>query len=155
MRSDDEGTLHDFVVSRYPALRRSAFLMCGDWGVAARVAQDTLAHLVADGRRGDVTDPDAYARAELMHGLIHRTGPSRWEYRSVATPDGDAAGPDAVPALDALRRLAPRCRAVVILRHWDGLSIEETADVLGLSSERAEAYEAAGLRAVDTPAGAR
>jgi DNA-directed RNA polymerase specialized sigma24 family protein len=176
MRSDDEVALQDFVVTRYPALRRSAFLMCGDWGVASRVAQDTLAHLVADGRRGNVTDPDAYAWAELMHDLVRRTGPSRREHLFLAAPDGDGAapdgdgaapdgdgaapdgddaGPDAVLTLDALHRLAPRCRAVLILRHWDGLSIEETADVLGLTDERAEAYEAAGLGAMDTLAGAR
>jgi DNA-directed RNA polymerase specialized sigma24 family protein len=159
MRSDDEVALHDFVVTRYPGLRRSAFLMCGDWDMAARVAQDTLARLVADSRRGNVADSDAYARAELMHHLIHRAGRGKREHLFVAAPksdgDSDSVGPDAVLTLDALHRLAPRCRAVLVLRHWDGLSIEETADVLGLTDERAEAYEAAGLGAMDTLAGVR
>jgi DNA-directed RNA polymerase specialized sigma24 family protein len=155
MRTEDDAELQAFVISRYPGLRRSAFLMCGDWDLAAQVAQETLAHLVADSRRGNVADPDAYAWAELMHDLIHRTGHAKREHLFVAAPDGEGAEPDAVLTLDALHRLAPRCRAVLVLRHWDGLSIEETADVLGLTDERAEAYEAAGLGAMDTLAGVR
>lgn len=155
MRSDDEVALQDFVVTRYPGLRRSAFLMCGDWDLAARVAQDTLAHLVADSRRGNVADPDAYAWAELMHDLIHRAVRGKREHLFVAAPKSDSVGPGAVLTLDALHRVSPRCRAVLVLRHWDGLSIEETADILGLTDERAEAYEAAGLGAMDTLAGVR
>jgi DNA-directed RNA polymerase specialized sigma24 family protein len=154
MRSDDEAALQAFVISRYPGLRRSAFLMCGDWDLAAELTESTLAHLVADSRRGNVADPDAYAWAELMHVLIHQHARRR-EHLFVAAPDSEGADPDAVLTLDALHRLAPRCRAVLVLRHWDGLSIEETADVLGLTDERTEAYEAAGLGAMDTLAGVR
>jgi DNA-directed RNA polymerase specialized sigma24 family protein len=59
---------------------------------------------------------------------------------------------DPVPTilvLDALHKLAPRCRAVLVLRHWDGFSVNETADMLGLADERVDAYEAAGLAALD------
>jgi len=154
MRSDDDAALQAFVISRYPGLRRSAFLMCGDWDRADQVTQDTLAHLVADSRRGNVADPDAYAWAELMHTLI-RAGRTKREHLFVAAPDGDGADPDALLTLDALHRLAPRCRAVLVLRHWDRLSIDETADVLGLTDERARAYEAAGLGAMDALAGTR
>jgi DNA-directed RNA polymerase specialized sigma24 family protein len=147
--------LHGFVASRYPGLRRTAFLMCGDWDEAGRAARETLARLVADSRREPVADPDAYAWAELMHDLIHRAGRTQREHLFVAAPDAGGADPDAVLTLDALHRLAPRCRAVLVLRHWDGLSIGETADVLGLTDERTEAYEAAGLGAMDTLAGVR
>jgi DNA-directed RNA polymerase specialized sigma24 family protein len=151
----DDTALHGFVLSRYPGLRRAAFLMGGDWTEADRVTQDALAHLVADSRRGNVADPDAYAWAELMHVLVHRTGKRRRDHLFVAAPDGAGARPDAVLTLDALHRLAPRCRAVIVLRRWGGLSVEETADVLGLTDERVEAYEAAGRGAMDVPAGAR
>jgi DNA-directed RNA polymerase specialized sigma24 family protein len=90
-----------------------------------------------------------------MHDLIHRDGHAKREHLFVAAPDGDGADPEGLLTLDALHRLAPRCRAVLVLRHWDGLSIEETADVLGLTDERAQAYEAAGLGAMDTLAGVR
>src|SRR3954452_14284585 len=148
MRTDDNEALHGFLTSRYPGLRRSAFLMCGDWATADDVTQSTLARLVSDSRRGNVADPDAYAWAELMHALIHR--PGKREHVFVAAGESTGGDPDTVLALDALHRLAPRCRAVLVLRHVDGLTVEETADVLGLSDERAAAYEAAGLGALDT-----
>jgi DNA-directed RNA polymerase specialized sigma24 family protein len=152
MRNEDG--LAVFVTARYPQMRRSAFLMCGDWTVADDVTQNTLARLVTDSRRGNVADPDAYAWAELMHALQRR--PGRREHLFVAAPDAAGGDPDSLPVLDALHRLAPRCRAVLVLRHWDGLTVEETADALGLTDERVEAYEAAGLGAMDTllaPAG--
>jgi DNA-directed RNA polymerase specialized sigma24 family protein len=147
MRSDDDKALQSFVVSRYPQLRRSAFLMCGDWAVADELTQAALARLVADSRRGAVEDPDGYAQADLMHALQHR--PGRREHVYVAAPDSAGGDPATVLVLDALHRLAPRCRAVLVLRHWDGLAVEETADVLGLADDRVQAYEAAGLGALD------
>jgi DNA-directed RNA polymerase specialized sigma24 family protein len=56
---------------------------------------------------------------------------------------------DTVLLLDALHRLTPRCRAVLVLRYWEAMAIEETADALDLSDERVLAYEAAGLGALD------
>ena len=147
MRSDDDEGLRSYVAARYPQLRRSAFLMCGDWALADDVTQATLARLAVDQGRGTVADPDGYAWAELMHALIHR--PGRREHVFVAGPGSAGADPATVLLLDALHRLAPRCRAVLVLRHWGGLSLAETADVLGLSDERAGAYEAAGLGALD------
>jgi DNA-directed RNA polymerase specialized sigma24 family protein len=152
MRSDDDEALHDFLSSRYPRVRRSAFLMCGDWAVADEVTRTTLARLVADCRRGEVVDPDAYVWSEVMHTLVHR--PGKREHLFVAAPESAGGDPDTVLVLDALHRLAPRCRAVLILRHWDGLTVDETADVLGLADERVEAYEAAGLGALDALLGA-
>jgi DNA-directed RNA polymerase specialized sigma24 family protein len=147
MRTDDDEALLSFVATRYPRLRRSAFLMCGDWSVAEQLTQATLARLVSAGRPGDLTDLDAYARADLMHALQHR--PGRREHVFVAAPDSGGGDPDTVLLLDALHRLSPRCRAVLVLRYWDGLAIEETADLLELSDERVQAYEAAGLGAID------
>jgi DNA-directed RNA polymerase specialized sigma24 family protein len=146
LRSDDRA-LQAFVEARYPRLRRTAFLMCGDWSVAGQVTQATLARLVSDSRRADLADPDAYAWADLMQTLQHR--PGRREHVFVAAPDTAGSDPDTVLLLDALHRLTPRCRAVLVLRYWDGLGIDETADVLDLSDERVQAYEAAGLGALD------
>ena len=191
--------LHDFVAGRYPELRRSAFLMCGDWALADELTQSSLAHLVAETQRGGVEDPDAFVYAHLMAAFQHR--PARREHVFVAAPEAatrddtagdqtaggdkpaggddtaggemagnnaagdDTAGDDdqaraadepsgedqirTVLVLDALHRLAPRCRAVLVLRHWTGFAVDETADVLGLPDERVQAYEAAGLAALE------
>jgi DNA-directed RNA polymerase specialized sigma24 family protein len=143
MRSDDDDEgLRGFVADRFPRLRRSAFLMCGDWTVADEQARATLARLVADRRRG-VEDPDAYAWWDLMQTFAHR--PGRRE-RVFADPNGET--PDRVLLLDALHRLAPLCRAVLVMRHVEGFEPDEVADVLGIAAERVAAYEAAGIRAL-------
>ena len=150
MEKDDE-TLHAFLTTRYLHLRRSAFLMCGDWALAGELTEMTLARLVVDSRRGDVVDPDTYAYADLMAAFQHRRG--RREHVFVAPPDDErTAGDDLarkILVLDKLSRLSPRCRAVLVLRHWDGFGVQETADMLGVSTDRATAYEAAGMGVLD------
>lgn len=147
MRSDDDEALRAFVTSRYPHLRRSAFLMCGDWTDADELARSTLTKVVTDSRRNRVADRDLYAWSDLMHACQHR--PGRREHVFVAPPDSDGEAPDTILVLDALHRLAARCRAVLVLRHWDGFDVEETADVLRLADEKVEAYDAAGLGALE------
>jgi DNA-directed RNA polymerase specialized sigma24 family protein len=147
---DDEG-LHDFVAGRYRELRRSAFLMCGDWTLAEEVTQSALANFVNDGARGVVEDPDAYVYADVM-AAFQRKAPKR-EHVFVASPDAapeDADPIRAILVLDALHKLSPRCRAVIVLRRWNGFAVDETADILDLPDDRVEAYEAAGLAALDT-----
>jgi DNA-directed RNA polymerase specialized sigma24 family protein len=146
MPSDDDA-LQTFVADRYPRLRRSAFLMGGDWELAGEQARATLTRLVTDSDRGHVDDADAYAWSDIMHSCRHR--PGKREHVFVAAPDGEGEAPDTILVLDALHRLAPRCRSVLVLRQFDGFTVGETADLLGLSDERVEAYEAAGLGALE------
>jgi DNA-directed RNA polymerase specialized sigma24 family protein len=141
MRSDDEA-LRRFVADRFPRLCRSAFLMCGDWAYADEQARATVARLVADSHRG-VEDPDAYAWWDLMRAFRHRPGQRE---RIFADARGDT--PETVLQLDALHRLAPLCRAVLVMRHAEGFAPDEVADVLGITEDRVAAYEAAGLRAL-------
>jgi DNA-directed RNA polymerase specialized sigma24 family protein len=142
----NDGALHEFVAERYPDLRRSAYLMCGDWAFAAEVTQASLARLVAEIQRGEVDDPDAFVYSRLMDSFQRR--PARREHIFTAASD-DGGDMQTVLVLDALHRLAPHCRAVLVLRHWTGFAVDETADVLGLPDDRVEAYEAAGLAALE------
>jgi len=146
MGSDDDGLRH-FVADRFPRLRRSAFLMCGDWTVADEQARSTLARLVAD---NGVADPDAYAWWDLMQAFRHRPG-----RRETVFADAGGETPERVLLLDALHRLAPTCRAVLVLRHVEGFGPDEVADMLGIAADRVAAYEAAGLRALEELAVAR
>jgi DNA-directed RNA polymerase specialized sigma24 family protein len=144
MRSDDEA-LGRFLADRFPRLRRCAFLMCGDWTVADEQARATLARLVADSHSG-LADPDAYAWSDLMHAFQQRPGGGERAYPASADAGGEE--PELVLVLGALHRLAPRCRAVLVMRHAEGFQVGEVADVLGLPEGRVAAYEAAGLRAL-------
>jgi RNA polymerase sigma factor (sigma-70 family) len=148
---DVDTSMLDFVASRYPHLRRSAYLMCGDWVQAAEVVQRTLARLIADPRRAAIEDLDRFAYAELMVAFPRRH--ARREHVFVAPPTVRSERVhDHTPTillLDALQQLSPRCRAVLVMRHWDGLQFPEIADVLGVTDDRAEELEAAGCRALE------
>jgi DNA-directed RNA polymerase specialized sigma24 family protein len=47
--------------------------------------------------------------------------------------------------LDALATLPPRSRAVVVLRYWADLSVEQVAEVLGCSTGNVKALTARAL----------
>jgi RNA polymerase sigma factor (sigma-70 family) len=148
MGGDNDAALREYVASRYPQLRRSAYLMCGDWALADELTHETLARLITDIRHAGVEDPDGYAYAELMAAFPGKR--RRREHVFVAPPDGDQGHDptETILLLDALQKLAPRCRAVLVLRYWARLDTAEVADVLGLDDERVDAYEAAGSRAL-------
>ncbi|GIF00764.1 sigma factor-like helix-turn-helix DNA-binding protein [Paractinoplanes rishiriensis] len=146
MSGDDEG-LREFVISRLPHLRRSAFLMCGDWDLATDLTRDCLARVVADSRRGAVADPDVYAYADLMEACRKRN--RRREHVFVASAGAEGVAAESILLLDALHKLAPRCRAVLVLRYWDGFDVDATGAMLDLDDERVAAYEKAGLAALE------
>ena len=147
MSGENDTALREFVTSRLPQLRRSAFLMCGDWQMATDLTRATLARVVADSRRGAVADPDVYAYAHLMEACRRRN--RRREHVFVASPGAAGVDAEAILLLDALHKLAPRCRAVLVLRFWDGFDVGATGAMLDLDDERVSAYERAGLAALD------
>ena len=147
MSAEHDEKLREFVASRLPHLRRSAFLMCGDWEQAAELARAGLARVVADSRRGAVADPDVFAYAELMEACRRRN--RRREHVFVASAGAEGVAADSILLLDAMHKLAPRCRAVLVLRYWDGFDLDATAAMLDLDDERVAAYEAAGLSALE------
>jgi DNA-directed RNA polymerase specialized sigma24 family protein len=146
MPGDDE-ELRDLVASRLPHLRRSAFLMCGDWEMATTLTRECLARMVADSRRGAVADPDVYAYADLMEACRKRN--RRREHVFVAAAGAEGVEAESILLLDALHKLAPRCRAVLVLRYWDGFDLDATGAMLDLDDERVAAYEQAGLAALE------
>jgi DNA-directed RNA polymerase specialized sigma24 family protein len=145
--SGAEQGLREFVASRVPHLRRSAFLMCGDWELATELTRASLARVVADTRRGAVADPDVYAYAHLMETCRRRN--RRREHVFVASAGAEGVEAESILLLDALHKLAPRCRAVLVLRFWDRFDTDATAAMLDLDDDRVEAYEQAGLAALE------
>jgi DNA-directed RNA polymerase specialized sigma24 family protein len=145
--SGDEEVLREFVASRLPHLRRSAFLMCGDWELATDLARASLARVVADTRRGAVADPDVYAYADLMETCRRRN--RRREHVFVASAGAEGVEAESILLLDALHKLASRCRAVLVLRYWDRFDVDATGAMLDLDDDRVEAYEQAGLAALE------
>jgi RNA polymerase sigma-70 factor (sigma-E family) len=129
-----------FVAARRAHLRRTAYLLCGDWHQAEDLVQMTLAKVyVAWPRLYRDSTPDAFTRRTLIRTHIdetrrpwHRTRAAQ-ELTDQPEPEGLAAE-DRDALLSALRDLPDGQRRAVVLRHWLGLSVEETARDLGCST---------------------
>lgn len=137
-------------------LRRTAYLLCGDWYLADDLVQEALTRLYAVwGRVSGSGDPGPYARTILLRlHLDHRRRPARREILVDALPD--SGGTDPVPPVDgerdrlmaALRQVPKGQRAVLVLRYWDDLSIEQTAAVLRTSEGNVRSQASRGLVAL-------
>ena len=117
-----------------------AFALCGDWHKAEDLLQIALVkayvawpRIHRDGRE------EAYVRRIIVRTNIdeHRR-PWRRERSGLDGHDRLAAEPSAIEErselFDALQQLPISQRRVVVLRHWLGLSVEETASELGIST---------------------
>ncbi len=82
-------------------------------------------------------NPEPYVRRILARESVSRWRRRRWrEIASDDLPDVAAADPDVASREDlrrALLTLAPRQRAVIVLRYFEDLSEAETADALHIA----------------------
>lgn len=130
-----------FVMGAHASLLRTARLLTGDRHSAEDLLQAALVRVYLRwSRSADWGSPHAYARKTVVN-LYATWRRRRWHTEVVRpeadhTPDaGDMAG-DADTRLELDRALAtlPRVqRVVVVLRFYEDLSVEETADLLGCS----------------------
>jgi len=141
MRTSRADEFLEFASARSGHLFRSACLLTsGDTHLAEDLVQETLGRMYAVwGRMARVGNPAGYAQAVLVRTFLsHRRRRSATERPLGELPDRapDTGGDPAlrVALLDALAGLAPKDRAVVVLRYWEDRSIEETADVMNTSS---------------------
>ncbi|MFJ6696321.1 SigE family RNA polymerase sigma factor [Streptomyces sp. NPDC091272] len=136
----DEAYL-EFATVRGGHLFRSACLLTsGDTHLAEDLVQETLGRMYALwGRVSRIDNPAAYAQTVLVRTFLSQQRRRSASERPVGElPDG-AGVPGAdfelrVTLLQALGRLAPKDRAVVVLRYWEDRSVEETADAMNVSS---------------------
>lgn len=131
----------DYALVMRPRLRRQAFLLCGDWHEADDLAQETLVTLY---RRWPKLDQharlDGYVNTVLIRLFFSVRRHLRWR-REVFYADPPVQPQrrdnDVVElrlSLQAeLERLPPRQRAVIVLRFWQDLSIEQVAATMSTS----------------------
>ncbi len=154
---DDE--FSEFVAARQVHLRRIAYAVCGDWHQADDLLQTALVKLYVawprlrlDGRE------EAYTRQIIVRASIDASRrPWRRERSGL-----DGHDPVARPGLpveersalfDALQDLPAMQRKVVVLRHWLGLSVEETARELGIATGTVKSHSSRGLDRLKTVLG--
>lgn len=140
----------EYVEQRRRHLYRSAWLLCGDPTRAEDLVQETLTKLYLAWPRVMRSDSvEAYVRRMLVNAHIDesrrpwRRERPRPELPEAAAPTGPVEEADEL--WTALRALPAGQRRVVVLRHYWGLSIEETASDLNVSTGTVKSQTAAAL----------
>ena len=160
MRKVDEDRFREFARGNARLLRRSAFLLCGDWHLADDLVQTALIKMHRAWPRVSRTDhPISYARKTLLRcWLDERRRPwRRAEHGTGELPESAGhADPLAAVAREdmrgqlfrALAAIPPRQRAVLVLRYFESLSVAEAAEALGCSEGTVKSQTARGLAAM-------
>jgi RNA polymerase sigma-70 factor (sigma-E family) len=150
-RSDRRGGFTDYAVARRPHLRRFAYALCGDWHAADDLVQIALARAyVAWPRIEREGSEDAYVRRTLTRVAVDQSRrPWRREQaglhgvEEVEARTGDPGErEDLIRALGSLPEMQ---RRTVVLRHWWGLSVAETARDLGISEGSVKSHTSRAL----------
>ncbi|WP_329099863.1 SigE family RNA polymerase sigma factor [Streptomyces sp. NBC_01439] len=143
MRHGRRDGFREFAAGRSGPLYRSACLLVGgDTHLAEDLVQETLGRMYQRwGRISRIDNPAAYAQTVLVRVfLTHQRRRSAGERPVGDLPDRGAPAPGGgdpalrLTLLEALGRLAPKDRAVLVLRYWEDRSVEETADAMNASS---------------------
>jgi RNA polymerase sigma-70 factor (sigma-E family) len=135
----DEAAFVEFAQTARGRLRRTAYLLCGDWDRASDFVQEGLIRvyvawprLVRNGRE------HSYARKAVVSAFLDHARRRSSKERPVeadpsAPSDEDVAGVVATRAMlmQALAALPPRQRACVVLRYFEDLDVAATAALLG------------------------
>ncbi|UUZ61776.1 SigE family RNA polymerase sigma factor [Nocardioides sp. B-3] len=146
----------EFVVARSPALLRTAWMLTGDGALAEDLLQTALAGTRPHWKRIADGQPEAYVRTVMV-----RTS-SSWRARrwtgerpsSDALPEtgADQRRPDETARVDDRAQLATALgslpvgqRQAVVLRFFDDLSVEATAQIMGCSTGTVKSQTAKGL----------
>lgn len=144
----------EFVLARRSHLRRIAYAICGDWHRADDLVQTALVKLyVAWPRLDRAGAEESYARTIIVRADVdeHRRP---WRRESPGLPAVDRPAREGLPVeersalFEALQGLPVMQRKVVVLRHWLGLSVEETARELRISDGTVKSHSSRGLTAL-------
>lgn len=154
MRSD-RSDFHDFIAPRLDSLRRLAYVLSHDWHRADDLVSDCIIKVLRSWPRIDaMEDPNAYLHRVLINTWLdeRRTFRRRRESPSDALPDTvrtdhQRAIVERVTILAQISKLPKRRRAVVVLRFYCDMSVEQTAQILGCSTGTVKSQTA---RALDT-----
>lgn len=130
----------DFALSRGPGLVRLARGLLRDPHQAEDVVQDVLAKVYLQWARVNAADdPDAYVRRMVVNACtswFRRAARREFAHdaatlpeRALDDPTGGVDERDRIVAL--LRRLPAKQRAVLVLRHYEGLPDAEIARLMG------------------------
>jgi RNA polymerase sigma-70 factor (sigma-E family) len=137
--------------ARMPSLRRLALLLCQDWHRADDLVQATLIKLYVHWAKAAGADnTDAYVRGMLVREFLseRHTGWARRVRLTNQLPEPASPHQDHDASLDlqtAVAALPPRQRAVLVLRFYCDLNVEQSAQVLGCTAGTVKSQTAKAL----------
>jgi len=141
----------EYVAFRLPALRRLALLLCQDWHRADDLVQQAIIKVYVHWARASGADnTDAYVNAILVREFLHERR-SGWTRRVSVTdelPESPVLMADADSLMDlqaAVTTLPPRQRAVLVLRFYCDLNVDQTAAALSCSTGTIKSQTAKAL----------
>jgi RNA polymerase sigma-70 factor (sigma-E family) len=153
MNAEDRADFEAFVAARSHALFRTALTLTGHRQQAEDLLQTALVRTVRHWRRVRADNPEAYLRTIMYRQQLNwwRQRGRRPETPLPEPPERGAA--DDTAAVDqrllidsALRRLAPRHRAVLTLRYLEDLPVEAAAEILGCTPSTVRSQTVRALR---------
>jgi RNA polymerase sigma-70 factor (sigma-E family) len=143
-----------YAALRWPACFRSAYLLTGDRGMAEDLVQTALSSCFVawPGLRAREA-ADAYVRKAMLNTFLSWRRRCSWgrETLTAVLPEpitaDDSARVDEHQRLhDALAKLPARQRAVVVLRFYDDLGVQEVATAMGCSVGTVKSQTSDGIR---------
>ncbi|GGY18760.1 RNA polymerase sigma24 factor [Streptomyces minutiscleroticus] len=146
-----EREFREFAEARQAQLRRSAYLLYGDWYQAQDLTRTVLMKLYAAwGRVRRDGNVDAYSRTILTRTFIDQQRKGGWREEPVSEPPPQSATVPVAPEVhmmmrEALMELSPRYRAVLVLRFWEDWTVEQTAHALRVTPGTVKSQSARGL----------
>jgi RNA polymerase sigma-70 factor (sigma-E family) len=139
-RGESNDQFEEFVANRFPALYRYAYVLTGNQHDAEDLVQEALTRTgVAWSRVRRKDDPEGYVRTTMARIMANKWRRPKLETYVENVPEDGAEDPeiDRITEMDgldaALSSLPRRMRAVLVLRYFEQLSEEETAQALGCS----------------------
>jgi RNA polymerase sigma-70 factor (sigma-E family) len=137
---DPYSGFEEFVRARTAALSRTAYLLTGDHQLAEDLLQVALTRVASRWAQLRGGTPDAYTRRVMVNEITSWRRRRRYHERpSDRVPDGESTADPAAATVrrvvvgQALAQLAPRQRAILVLRFYEDLSEADTAATLGCS----------------------
>jgi RNA polymerase sigma-70 factor (sigma-E family) len=150
--SDRDAAFEAYFAARSDAMRSTAYLLCGDWHRAEDLVQLTFTKIYLAWRRIQRHEAmDSYTRQTLIRTFLSERRRGWFRHESVASEATDRAAPSAdfaderLVLLEALVKVPPRQRAVLVLRYWEDQSVEQTAALLECSAGNVKSQAARGL----------
>lgn len=153
IKRDTDAAYVEYVSAKALWFRRVAFLLCRDLDRADDLVQTSITKLYVDWARiRNVDNLDGYARTIIVNTFLAEQRSPWWKRVTLGhEPELEEIGAEAedldlgIDLGEALAEVPPRQRAVLVLRFYCDLSVQEAAAVLGCSTGNVKSQTSRGL----------